>query len=47
MTRMDVKYQVSVGFVLGFLGLRSVEMVSKKLIKEEKNGNKSSNKSDS
>jgi len=47
MTRMDIKYQVSVGFVLGFLGLRSVEMVSKKLIKEEKNGNKSSNKSDS
>lgn len=47
MTRMDVKYQVSVGFVLGFLGLRSVEMVSKKIIKEEKNGNKSSNKSDS
>lgn len=47
MTRMDVKYQVSVGFVLGFLGLRSVEMISKKLIKEEKNGNKSINKSDS
>ncbi len=47
MTRMDIKYQVSVGFVLGFLGLRSVEMISKKLIKEEKNGNKSNNKSDS
>lgn len=47
MTKMDVKYQVSVGFVLGFLGLRSVEIISKKFIKEEKNGNKSTDKSDS
>lgn len=33
-TRMDVKYQVSVGFVLGFLGLRSVETISKKFVKD-------------
>ena len=33
-TRMDVKYQVSVGFVLGFLGLRSVEMISKKFVRD-------------
>jgi hypothetical protein len=50
-TRIDIKYQVSVGFVLGFLGLRSVEIISKKLVKhlekEDKNGNKSDNKSNS
>jgi hypothetical protein len=33
-TRMDVKYQVSVGFVLGFLGLRSVETISKKFVRD-------------
>jgi hypothetical protein len=49
-TRMDIKYQVSVGFVLGFLGLRSVEMISKKFVKEIKeekkeDGNKSVDKS--
>lgn len=37
-TKIDIKYQVSVGFVIGFLGLRSVELISKKFI-EEKNGN--------
>jgi bacteriorhodopsin len=47
MTKMDVKYQVSVGFVLGFLGLRSVELISKKFIKDDKNGNNASDKSDS
>lgn len=36
MTKMDVKYQVSVGFVLGFLGLRSVELISKKFLKDNK-----------
>jgi hypothetical protein len=48
-TRIDIKYQVSVGFVLGFLGLRSVELISKKLVKqlEDKNGNKSDNKPNS
>lgn len=40
MTKMDVKYQVSVGFVLGFLGLRSVELISKKFVKEDKNDDK-------
>lgn len=43
-TRMNVKYQVSVGFVLGFLGLRSVEVISKKFVKD---ATKSINKSDS
>lgn len=43
-TRMDVKYQVSVGFVLGFLGLRSVEMISKKFVRD---ATKPINKSDS
>lgn len=43
-SRIDIKYQVSVGFVLGFLGLRSVEIISKKFIKD---GNRSSDKSDS
>lgn len=44
MTKMPVKYQVSVGFVLGFLGLRSVETISKKFIKDAP---KSNDKSDS
>ena len=47
MAKMDIKYQVSVGFVLGFLGLRSVEVIGKKLIKEDKNGSKSNNQSNS
>lgn len=38
-TRMNVKYQVSVGFVLGFLGLRSVEVISKKFIKDASKSN--------
>lgn len=42
-SHIDIKYQVSVGFVLGFLGLRSVEIISKKFIKD---GNKSSDKFD-
>lgn len=51
-TRIDIKYQVSVGFVLGFLGLRSVELISKKFVKEIKeekkeDGNKSVDKSNS
>ncbi len=37
-TRMSEKYEVSIGFVLGFLGLRSVEIISKKFIKDIKNG---------
>jgi hypothetical protein len=48
MTKMDVKYQVSVGFVLGFLGLRSVELISKKFVKDNKDdGNSSIDKSNS
>jgi hypothetical protein len=52
-TRMDQKYQVSIGFVLGFLGLRSVELISKRFVKEiketkiDKDGNTSDSKSNS
>jgi len=34
--RLDSKYEISVGFVLGFLGLKGVEMVSNKLVKDVK-----------
>lgn len=37
MTRMDAKYQMSVAFILGFLGLKGVELVSGKLTKNIKN----------
>ena len=37
-TRVDVKYQMSVGFILGFLGLKGVELISNKIIKKA-NGN--------
>lgn len=35
-TRMDVKYQMSVAFILGFLGLKGVELISNKLTKSIK-----------
>ena len=38
LSEIDVKYQVSVGFVLGFLGLKSVEIISKKLLKTADDG---------
>lgn len=37
--RVNPKYQMSVGFILGFLGLKGVEIISNKLIKKVKNGN--------
>ena len=37
--RMDTKYQMSVAFVLGFIGLKGVELISNKLIKKVKNDN--------
>lgn len=35
--RMNEKYQMSVAFVLGFLGLKGVEIISNKLTKTIKN----------
>jgi len=35
-SKVDVKYQMSVAFVLGFLGLKGVEYITNKLIKKEK-----------
>ena len=37
-TRVDMKYQMSVGFILGFLGLKGVEYISNKFIKKIDNG---------
>jgi hypothetical protein len=37
--RVDVKYQISVGFVLGFLGLKGVELISNKFINTKINNN--------
>ena len=36
-SRVDVKYQMSVAFILGFSGLKGVEFFSNKFIKKEKN----------
>ena len=36
-SRVDVKYQMSVAFILGFLGLKGVEFFSNKFVKKEKN----------
>jgi hypothetical protein len=41
MTKMSQKYEVSVGFIMGFLGLKGVEMISKKLVKEDKKNDSS------
>jgi hypothetical protein len=38
-TRVDVKYQMSVAFILGFLGLKGVELISGKFTKSTKNDN--------
>jgi hypothetical protein len=35
--RMDEKYQMSLAFILGFLGLKGVEVISDKLVKKTKN----------
>ena len=37
--RVDIKYQMSIGFVLGFLGLKGVELISGKLSQKIKNDN--------
>lgn len=37
--RVDAKYQMSIGFVLGFLGLKGVELISGKFSKSIKDDN--------
>lgn len=34
LTRVDNKYQMSVAFILGFLGLKGVEIISNKFLKK-------------
>lgn len=34
--RFDAKYQMSLAFILGFLGLKGVELISDKIIKKDK-----------
>lgn len=43
LARVDTKYQMSVGFVLGFLGLKGVEIISNKFITTKNNGNNANN----
>ena len=43
LARIDVKYQMSVGFVLGFLGLRGVELISNKFINTKSNNGNTRN----
>ena len=38
-TRFDHRYEMSVGFVLGFLGVKGVEYVAGHLLKDKENGN--------
>lgn len=38
-SKVDTKYQMSVAFVLGFLGLKGVEYITNKFIKKEEDGN--------
>ena len=35
----DVNYERGVAFILGFLGLKSIEVISKKFLKDKLNGN--------
>ena len=35
-TKMSVKYEVSIGFIMGFLGLKGVEIISKKIVKDDR-----------
>jgi len=41
---MDEKYQMSVAFILGFLGVKGVEFVSNYLIEKSQNANNKPNK---
>jgi len=42
-TRVDMKYQMSIAFVLGFLGLKGVELISNKFLNKVENGNNGNN----
>jgi Na+/H+ antiporter NhaB len=42
--RMDEKYQMSVAFILGFLGVKGVEFVSSYLLEKSQNANNKPNK---
>jgi hypothetical protein len=46
MAQFDVKYQMSVAFILGFLGLKGVELISNKLLKKVEDESISSNQRD-
>lgn len=47
-TRLSDKYEMSVAFILGFLGVKGVEFISDYLVqKAEQNGNNKSNKPNS
>ena len=37
-TNFNEKYEMSVGFVLGFLGVKGVEFVASQILKDSKNG---------
>jgi hypothetical protein len=43
--RVDIKYQMSVGFVLGFLGLKGVELISSKFLNTKINSINGTNSS--
>ena len=34
-TKISSKYEVSVGFIMGFLGLKGVEIITKKILKKD------------
>ena len=46
MAQFDQKYQMSVAFILGFLGLKGVELISNKLLKKVEDESISSNQRD-
>lgn len=43
LTRVDIKYQMSIAFVLGFLGLKGVELISNKFLNKMEDGNNGDN----
>ncbi len=42
--RIDEKYEMSIAFILGFLGVKGVELISNYLIEKAQNGNNKPNK---
>jgi hypothetical protein len=37
-SKIDIEYQMSVAFILGFLGLKGVEFITNKFFKKQKDG---------